>query len=60
MRAEFDEITSGWTLINSFDELTDRIEQAAKWTAQNGPLQPDEEARIKRMIETQIAQGEEL
>jgi hypothetical protein len=60
MRAEFDEITSGWTLIDGFAGLTDIIERAADWTKTNGALQPDEEARIKLMIETQIARGSEI
>ena len=57
MRAEFDEITSGWTLIDGFHDLTERIERAAAWTKLNGPLQPDEQARIQLMIEAQIARG---
>jgi hypothetical protein len=55
MRDGFREITSGWTLVSGFDEITDRIEQAAEWTKANGPLEPDEEATIKIMIESQIA-----
>jgi hypothetical protein len=46
-------------LISGVDALTERIEQAAEWTRVNGPLQPDEEATIKLMIETQIALGYE-
>jgi hypothetical protein len=57
MRAEFDEITSGWTLITGMGDLTERIEQAAAWTKLNGPLEPDEEARIALMIQAQIARG---
>lgn len=57
MRSEFDEITSGWTLVSGMDDLTDRIERAADWTKHNGPLLPDEEARIKLMIEAQIFRG---
>ena len=57
MRAEFDEITSGWTLISGMDDLTERIECAADWTKTNGPLEPDEQARIGLMIESQIARG---
>ena len=60
MRPEFDEITSGWTLIDGMEELTHRIELAAEWTKLNGPLLPDEEARIELMIRCQIAQGEHL
>jgi hypothetical protein len=57
VRAEFDEITSGWTLIDGLGDLTERIERAAEWTKRNGPLEPDEEARITLMIQTQIARG---
>ena len=57
MRDEFHDIVSGWTLISGMGDLTDRIEQAAEWTKANGPLQPDEDAAIKLMIEAQIARG---
>jgi hypothetical protein len=57
MRSEFDEITSGWTLVSGMDDLTNMIERAADWTKHNGPLLPDEEARIKLMIKTQIFRG---
>jgi hypothetical protein len=57
MRAEFDEITSGWTLISGMDDLTERIERAAEWTKTNGPLELDEHDRIKLMIEVQIERG---
>lgn len=55
MRDGFREIVSGWTLISGTDDLTDRIERSAKWTEINGPLEADEEATIKLMIEAQIA-----
>lgn len=57
MREEFQAIVSGWTLISGMGDITDRIEQVAEWTKANGPLQPDEEATIKIMIECQIARG---
>jgi hypothetical protein len=57
MRDEFKAITSGWTLTRGIEALTSRIEEAAEWTKANGPLQPDEEATIARMIECQIARG---
>jgi hypothetical protein len=60
LREGFQEITSGWTLIDDFDDLTDRIERAAAWTKANGPLLPDEEATIEFMIECQIARGFDL
>ncbi len=57
MRPGFHEIVSGWTPIDGFDHLTECIERAARWTEANGPLEPDEEATIKLMIECQIARG---
>lgn len=57
MRDGFHEIVSGWTLIDSFDDLTDRIERAGEWVKANGPLLPDEASTIKLMIESQIARG---
>jgi hypothetical protein len=57
MRQTFRDIISGWTLIDGFDAITEKIEQAAKWTKANGPLEPDEEATIKMMIECQVARG---
>lgn len=57
MREGFKDITSGWTLYSGIDNLTERIEAAAEWTKANGPLEPDEEATIKLMIEAQIARG---
>ena len=57
MRDGFREIVSGWTLISGMADITERIERAAKWTEANGPLEQDEEATIKLMIESQIARG---
>lgn len=57
MRPGFHDIVSGWTLQSGIGDLTDRIEEAAKWTKENGPLEPDEEATIKVMIEAQITRG---
>lgn len=57
MRDEFAAIVSGWTLIDGIEDITERIEVAAKYTKANGPLQADEEATIKLMIECQIARG---
>jgi hypothetical protein len=57
MRAEFAEITDGWTLIDGMDDLTERIERAAEWTKANGPLEHDEQQRIEVMINSQIARG---
>jgi len=55
LRDGFRDITAGWTVIDDFDELTDRIERAAEWTEQNGPLTDDETATVRMMIEAQIA-----
>jgi hypothetical protein len=57
MRDGFKEIVDGWMLITGMDDITDRIERAATWTKENGPLLPDEEATIKLMIECQIVRG---
>ena len=57
MRDRFHAIISGWTLHSGIGDLTDRIEEAARWAKANGPLEPDEEATIKLMIEAQIARG---
>jgi hypothetical protein len=55
MREGLREITSGWTLISGIADLTDRIERAAEWAKENGPLEPDEQATIEIMIKAQIA-----
>jgi hypothetical protein len=57
MRDGFRAIASGWMLIDDFDDLTDRIERLAEWTKANEPLQDDEAATVKFMIECQIARG---
>lgn len=57
MRQGFLDISSGWTLISGMEDLTNRIEALAKWTIDNEPLEPDEEATVKIMIEAQIARG---
>jgi hypothetical protein len=57
MREGFSDIVHGWMLYSGIEDLTERIERAAEWTKENGPLQPDEEATIKLIIESQIARG---
>lgn len=57
MREEFKDIVSGWALQSGLGPLTEHIEAAAEWTKANGPLEPDEEATIKLMIEAQIARS---
>jgi hypothetical protein len=59
MRQGFSHITSGWTLVDDVYELTERIERAANWIEANGPLQPDEAATIRLMIESQVARAYE-
>ncbi len=58
MRDGFRDIVSDWTLIDGIDDLTERIEAAAEWMTANGPLEEDEEATIRLMIEAQIARGD--
>lgn len=57
LRPGFEEIVSGWMLIDDVEALGERIEQAAEWTKINGPLLPDEDATMKFMVETQVAKG---
>lgn len=57
MRPGFLEIIDGWSLVDDFDDLTDRLERAAKWTEANAPLLEDEEATVRLMIQSQVAQG---
>jgi hypothetical protein len=57
MREGFKEVVSGWTLIKDVDVLGEYIEAAATWAKENGPLENDEAATVKYMIECQIAQG---
>ena len=52
LRDGFLEISSGWMVIDDFDDLTDRLERLAKWTEENGPLLPDEESTVQLMIES--------
>jgi hypothetical protein len=56
-RDSFRAIVSGWTLSDSFYDITDRIERAAEWVKTNGPLEPDEAAIIKEMIAAQFYRG---
>jgi len=57
MRAGFLQIVDGWSLVDDFDDLTDRIERSAKWAEANGPLLEDEQATARLMIQTQVAVG---
>jgi hypothetical protein len=57
MRDGFREIVSGWTLVDDFDKLTERIECSAEWAKANTPLGPDEAATARMMAEAQIVRG---
>lgn len=57
MRDGFHDIVSGWMLIDDVEALGEYIERAAEWTKANGPLELDEHATVKMMIETQVAKG---
>lgn len=57
LRDGFADIVSGWMLVDDFADLTERIERAAEWMKENGPLNEDEDGTIKLMIEAQIARG---
>ncbi len=57
VRPGFDEIVSGWMLVDDFNDLTDRIEQADEWTRIHGPLEDDEQKTLEMMIQCQIAKG---
>lgn len=57
MRPGFLAIVDGWSLVDDFDDLTDRIERAAAWIDANGPPLEDEDATIRLMVQSQIAQG---
>jgi len=54
----FKEIVDGWLLIDSFDDVTERLERIAEHVKQYGPLTPDEEVTVKLMIEVQMARAE--
>ncbi len=57
IRNGFKEIIEGWMFIDDSNDLDYRIEEAAKWIKENGPLLPDEEATIKMMINVQFERG---
>jgi hypothetical protein len=61
LRDGFRDIVSGHLLVDSFDAVTDIIEESAKWVDANGGLEActdDERATIKFMIERQMALAE--
>lgn len=56
IRAGFREITSGWMLVDDQRDLADRIERLIGWASDgHSPLEPDELATIKFMMESLIA-----
>ena len=57
MRDGFGETVSGWTLIHDVEALGERIEEAARWERDNGPLEADERATVQLMIQTQVVWG---
>jgi hypothetical protein len=55
----FSEIVSGWMLIDSFDDITYRIEEIAKYVGDNAvKLNEDEKKTLELMIEVQIARAD--
>lgn len=57
VRPGFAEISSGWMIVDCFQELSDRIDRLARWQKVNGPLNDTEKATIELMIESQIVRG---
>lgn len=57
MRDGFRDTISGWTLIHDVEALGERIQQAADWETENGPLEEDERATVQLMIQTQVVWG---
>jgi hypothetical protein len=55
MREGFRAIVDGWSLVDDFDDLLDRIERSSKWMDVNGPLLEDEASTLRLMIQGQIA-----
>lgn len=58
--AAFNEIVSGWMLVDDFDELTDRIEKLGDLVKRGGGLalcSDLQRATIHMMIQTQVAKG---
>lgn len=57
MREGFRAIVDGWSLVDDFDDLFDRIEQSSQWMDVNGPLLEEEAATVRLMIQSQVALG---
>lgn len=60
LRPGFQDIATGWLLVDDFHDLTDRIERLATWSSANGPLTADEHATVAMMIDRQILLGPEI
>ena len=54
MRETFVAIVDGWSLVDDFDDLFERIERSSKWMDANGPLLEDEASTVRLMIQRQI------
>jgi hypothetical protein len=57
MRDGFREIISGWMLTDDVEGVGEYIEAGAAWARENGPLEPDEQATVRMMIQCQVARG---
>ena len=55
LRQGFSAIVAGWTRIDNWNALNERIERVTAWVGENGTLEPGEESIMERMIETRIA-----
>ena len=54
MRETFVAIVDGWSQVDDFDDLFERIERSSKWMDANGPLLEDEASTVRLMIQGQI------
>lgn len=60
LRDAFLDISSGWMLIDSYDDITDRIERLAALTKSLGgveALTDDERATVRYLIEVQFVRA---
>lgn len=55
IRDGFSEITSGWMLVDDQHDLAERIERLIEWAVEHKPLEADEVATIKFMMQSLIA-----
>jgi len=47
MRETFMAIVDGWSRVDDFDDLVERIERSSKWMDANGPLLEDEASTVR-------------